>query len=187
MRRQLRRRTLRALLCLLLASGVVFLWVRSNRRTDLAGVFTPGGYLQAAGSHRGTLLFFVGNVSFRDDKAFAFEYEQTYPRAVDQVIGILTNPQTRTYARFGFAVTTGPGSSVQSTKGSYALITIPNWLPLGLLIVAAGQQWWGGRRRIARWRREGRCLQCGYDLRENSGRCPECGAAVTAAPVAGEK
>lgn len=29
-----------------------------------------------------------------------------------------------------------------------------------------------------RRRRQGRCLECGYDLRASPGRCPECGTGV---------
>ena len=32
-------------------------------------------------------------------------------------------------------------------------------------------------RRLRR-RRAGRCVECGYDLRESAGRCPECGKSV---------
>jgi hypothetical protein len=39
---------------------------------------------------------------------------------------------------------------------------------------------WDRRRRLAR---EGRCPQCGYDLRAGHDRCPECGRAVAGAPA----
>lgn len=55
---------------------------------------------------------------------------------------------------------------------------LPCWLPFPVFLAFAGflwSLWWRYRRRFA----QGRCQQCGYDLRENvSGRCPECGTAV---------
>jgi hypothetical protein len=54
--------------------------------------------------------------------------------------------------------------------------------PLPLFFVAIGALliiWltWG-RENSADWRHEGRCTNCGYDLRYSKERCPECATAI---------
>ena len=64
--------------------------------------------------------------------------------------------------------------------GSHIYLGAPYWLLFVLTICTpalCGMRWWKRRRRI----REGRCLKCGYDLRESPGRCPECGAVAEVA------
>ncbi|MEM6333270.1 MAG: hypothetical protein AAF823_08035 [Planctomycetota bacterium] len=54
-----------------------------------------------------------------------------------------------------------------------------SWTLLALFATAAVAVY----RRLKRPPPAGRCIQCGYDLRENrSGRCPECGTAIPQAP-----
>ena len=85
---------------------------------------------------------------------------------------------------FGFAVWSDsitlkihPGMAPMSEWG----LRMPYWFPilltgslpsLGLVLVIRG------RRRERRWGVEGRCRQCGYDLRASKDRCPECGTEI---------
>jgi hypothetical protein len=59
-------------------------------------------------------------------------------------------------------------------------LSIPYWF----LVLASGAGavpwlcYWVRRRRVLHWRRQGRCSQCGYDMRATPQRCPECGTPV---------
>ena len=55
-------------------------------------------------------------------------------------------------------------------------LTLPYW-SIGLLAAIMPLAWWVQRRRILKTRLI-ICCECGYDLRFNSGRCPECGFVV---------
>jgi hypothetical protein len=64
--------------------------------------------------------------------------------------------------------------------GGYALV-VPDWLLL-ILTAVAPALWLRRRVRMKRYRIEGRCPACGYNLTTNtSGVCPECGTAVPGA------
>jgi hypothetical protein len=54
-------------------------------------------------------------------------------------------------------------------------VVIPYWFLMvcagawpGVWVIRSGRRW--------RWKRMGRCVWCGYDLRGSAGRCPECGS-----------
>lgn len=52
------------------------------------------------------------------------------------------------------------------------------WASAGLVVSFLATQAMANlvvRRRSRRAFERGRCVQCGYDIRANSGRCPECG------------
>ena len=67
------------------------------------------------------------------------------------------------------------------------ILVVVGWFYRPAILLAVCQVVWGwvfwkdARRGFLRrrWRREGRCLRCGYDLTGNvSGRCPECGESI---------
>jgi len=62
-----------------------------------------------------------------------------------------------------------PGNS-----GTLAAVVVPDWLPLLVLLWPAFVVL-RRRRTLRRWRKEGRCLYCGYDLRASGAICSECG------------
>ncbi len=54
-------------------------------------------------------------------------------------------------------------------------VTMPLWIPLGIVAIATAFLFHRDRRRIPR----GHCLKCGYNLTDNeSGICPECGKPI---------
>jgi hypothetical protein len=67
-----------------------------------------------------------------------------------------------------------------SRRSETSVLMLPHWavgLAAGLLPafrIAA----WARRRRTARRHASGLCVECAYDLRSSSGRCPECGSAI---------
>jgi hypothetical protein len=58
----------------------------------------------------------------------------------------------------------------------FSLLAVPLWPLVVLALALPAVRIWLGRRERRR-ARQGRCRECGYDLRGSPGRCPECGHA----------
>jgi hypothetical protein len=61
-------------------------------------------------------------------------------------------------------------------------VMFPLWAAALLMASLPAYRLWRDHRshRARRRESEGRCLNCGYDLRATPGRCPECGAVPAA-------
>ena len=82
-----------------------------------------------------------------------------------------TSSATASHSRFlGFELI----FNRQELRWNFFVSSIPFW---AITLFFAAITTWGllSLRRNRRWRREGRCPRCGYDLRATPGHCPECG------------
>jgi hypothetical protein len=84
---------------------------------------------------------------------------------------------SQSWSRGGITVRRKPGISPpnNSVEGQVPLAYV---LAVLAVLPAAWVLWWRSHRARKRWVLEGRCLRCGYDLRESEERCPECGTAI---------
>jgi hypothetical protein len=161
------------------------LWIRSYWRTDTLLLFVPGDRVQGVTSARGVILVAVSNVAVGREWAWsadhvAFENEADDPgfdKSAAVLIGVDETIVKPKFLGFGAVFPAQNQLLIQRTRA--AVILVPHWFILGLIAifpVRAALR----RRRMARWKREGRCVQCGYDLRASPQRCPECGQVATA-------
>ena len=135
----------------------LYAWVRSYAPDNLA-VRSHGGKL--------LVVFADGPFGAYNDRA-----KQTY-RSSRQVWLDYNRMAQRRWEALGFAY-----AAADFANGSFRMIGVP--FPVLVLLTAPAPVWWAWHaRRQRRRNREGCCANCGYDLRETKGRCPECGTEV---------
>jgi hypothetical protein len=133
---------------------VILIWTK--RTWDNQGVFDK----ETAEVER----FTPNGLSLQSDRFHMLPWKAPFPRRLGFDLGWLASG--RVPAQWG-----GPGTI------SSASVSVPHWFLLLLLTTPIALTL---RRRIRRARgiRAGLCEKCGYDLRESSLRCPECGTST---------
>ena len=132
-------------------------------------------------SYRGHLFFSKiecdddSGIYSRDDLGWRFRSER------DPLI-TLPGRRQNGIERLGFIFGSEGGPPVNPWRQTYAFV--PHWAVTALLVLTATPLWFQASRALRARRRiaAGKCVSCGYDLRANTGVCPECGAALRAVP-----
>jgi hypothetical protein len=161
-------------LLLLMAMAVV--WARTYIRTDRLYFWTET-FLTCAETHRGDVVFSLrplGRPSGGPRIKHVIDDQALDPDWWNRFKGYTVDDNFN-YFRWG-----GGGFGYFKWKDRSDPewdVTLPMWFFCAISAVIPMGWSIGHVRR--RWRREtGRCLACGYDLRETPYRCPECGITI---------
>jgi hypothetical protein len=169
-----------ALLCV----AIVALWINSYRTTDLLVRSTHTGRHFEIVTIPGQLRFTIadGWAGAHGWRYFHRSTPLSYPVFGQQLIrtGWFVPGMGRRDGTAG--VPSFDPNRPQSVVVTYHTLAVPFSLPLAAALILPMLWAWRSRRQWLRRERmkRGLCVECGYDLRASSGRCPECGAERTA-------
>ncbi len=163
-----------AVVSLLLFCAIGVFAIGGRTRVVVLSFNTGGGHLQAVAAERGGLLVVWSNVPSGLEKTASADLWSVSPADFAAVSDYLFDASNEKWRRAGFCLADGV---VAIWGWQFHAFIIPYWALLAgfafLPALAMGRLFRGWR-----WRRNGRCRVCGYDLRHGTGRCPECGDAI---------
>lgn len=161
------------MLCLAACAAVVALWARRAATTDVVAFCSPAGHWQAAASTREGLAVFTSGIPAGPEWAWRVRSVSVPADDVDDASAAVFDPTNVHNSLGGFKLAGGTFTIGPQTPG-YRAVLVPHWAA-ALPLAVPPLLWARGRLRRRRWRKQGRCRHCGYDLRGSPERCPECG------------
>jgi hypothetical protein len=172
-----------AVLSLLLCVAVLVLWVRSYWKAEWWSRYPydvqTHEYGQGIiGSDGGKAVAIAWNYKIDDSSVGQMEARAAKGdfsgRWKKTTFGVLWPTPQHWWERLVYVKTYKDVRRGAPGVGNGVMVVVPHWVLVLLFSIwpavwSAG--WWRKRRRLI----EGRCENCGYDLRASPGRCPECG------------
>ena len=162
-----------ALLPAVASAALTALWAASYGWVAVLAVY-PSAALQGVASHSGSVVFLLSDISVGDDKRWDVDFVAGPAAEFSSRGWEIFEPPDLKLSFAGFRLARGR-VSMPSVSGHFTAVAVPHaflvalaLLPTAVSLRRAVRRW--------RWRRQGRCTSCGYDLRSSPSRCPECGA-----------
>ena len=162
---------------LILASFIISLavavgWARSYGRADSVIIIAPAGRpLLLAAVGKGSVFVLTATTPIS-----GVPFGSIHWRPISLPIADIGYEAKRHWEGHGFSA--GFGASLwDAPSGHFAFASAPAWLVFPLTIIFPLR--WSSRQFTRQRRvRRGQCLNCGYDLRASTDRCPECGEPI---------
>jgi hypothetical protein len=178
---------LAALLSLVLCLAAVVLWLRSYRTADVwsaerfrcYGIASWRGALEVRMIHRADFVERLHAGVFQ--RKYTSAGFSSHWRITHNVSDGRSFDDAKFRCRFGEMtdISNGGATEREGSVVTWTYVRAPHWCAV-LLCIVFPVLWAQGvlhRRHLAV---EGRCSECGYDLRANVGRCSECGTPAAA-------
>ena len=162
--------------CTLLAAALAWMGWRSANRCEALGLCGARGRLAGVAIFQGEIFIFDSGFNLSPERAWTISpFSMSKHEATEILQAAADSARVRNLVLVRFAKGAGPAGSWKAMAMSYH--------PIAILLLLPAVRTLADRRRRRRRLEQGRCMQCGYDLRHSPDRCPECGARALAPPA----
>ena len=180
-----------SILSMVLCTVIIVIWVRSywwadalgyRRESKANGCILHNGFV--LGSARGGLeagIIHAVNIRFPDEFPRGITWHTEVASEYLSLGGNFGPPSESFWKKLGFEIGAGGfenGSGEQLRSEHVAAAIVPCYF-LTILASTLPCLWMAGRLKRQRRLRHHLCVECGYDLRASTERCPECGTLIS--------